>query len=259
MYTGPENEANVQQKGELYTYESLLLVIQASEKELQDELKLRHAVQINGFYRLVHPRYIHRIIDAVLTTAQIHDMQLSRIPVGQCRKHLIDEFELVDLDVDVLTTCLESVSDERPEANAPFSFNEHMVCRLLGERLLVAERGKQWRLDEFLEIWQKRTPHPFEVKLDYLRGIYIKTPRIRSSTDTASNWLISYFPLSELPADPAARFAQLFQEQKQWAPEDIMPFIEDLAPDKKKLDALLLKYTRSQKQDGRVVYGSRIK
>jgi sister chromatid cohesion protein DCC1 len=71
--------------------------------------------------------------------------------------------------------------------------------------------------------------------------------------------LISYFPLSELPADPAARFSQLFLEQKQWAPEDIMPFIEDLAPDKKKLDALLLKFTRSQKQDGRVVYGSRIK
>ncbi|KAG2180468.1 hypothetical protein INT44_003472 [Umbelopsis vinacea] len=259
MYTGPENEGTIQSKGQLYTYDNLLSLIQASEQELQQELKRRHVVVIDGYYRLIHPRYLHRIIDAVITSAEIHDMELTRISVDQCRQYLMEEFELNMLDEDVLTKCLETASDEQTAADGTYCFNETKLCRLLGERLLVAERGKQWQLDEFLELWQKRTPHPFEAKLEMLRGLYIKTPKSRSSGESLSNWLISYFPLSELPADPAGRFSHLFLEQKQWVPEDILPFIEDLAPDKKKLDALLLKFTRSQKLDGRVVYGSRIK
>jgi Sister chromatid cohesion protein Dcc1 len=96
-------------------------------------------------------------------------MELTRISVDQCRQYLMDEFELNVLDVDVLTKCLESVSDEQSAEDGTYTFNEAKLCRLLGERLLVAERGKQWQLDEFLDLWQKRTPHPFEAKLDMLR------------------------------------------------------------------------------------------
>ncbi|CAO3692680.1 unnamed protein product [Umbelopsis ramanniana] len=169
MYTGPENESAIQAKGQLYTYDNLLTLIQASEQELQQELNRRHAVIIDGYYRLIHPRYLHRIIDAVITSAEIHDMELKRISVDQCRKYLMEEFELNVVDVDVLTKCLESVSEEQSAADGTYAFNEAKLCRLLGERLLVAERGKQWQLDEFLEVWQKRTPHPFEANLDMLR------------------------------------------------------------------------------------------
>lgn len=96
-------------------------------------------------------------------------MDLKRISVDQCRKYLMEEFELNVVDVDVLTKCLESVSDEQSAADGTYALNEAKLCRLLGERLLVAERGKQWQLDEFLEVWQKRIPHPFEAKLDMLR------------------------------------------------------------------------------------------
>jgi hypothetical protein len=135
-----------------------------------------------GFYRLIHPRYLHRMIDAVITIAEIHDMDIARISVDQCRQHLIDEFELKDLDMEVLKKCLEAVSEERSAEDGMFSFNEEKLCRLLGERLLVAERGKQWQLDEFLDVWQKQTPHPFEAKLEFLRvTVYIAGVNIFSS------------------------------------------------------------------------------
>lgn len=118
---------------------------------------------------MIHPAYLHRIIDAVITTAQIHDMDLSNISAADCIQPLIDEFELSELREDVLIKCLESVSDERENENDRLALNEHRLCRFLGERLLVIEQGKQWHMDEFMKVWRKRTPHPFEAKWEYLR------------------------------------------------------------------------------------------
>jgi hypothetical protein len=108
---------------------------------------------------LIHPAYLHHIVDAVITTAQMHDMELSGISAADC----------IQLREDVLIKCLEFVSDERENEHDRFALNEHRLCRLLGERLLVMEQGKQWHMNEFMEVWQRRTPHPFEAKLEYLR------------------------------------------------------------------------------------------
>jgi sister chromatid cohesion protein DCC1 len=56
---------------------------------------------------------------------------------------------------------------------------------------------------------------------------------------------LSYFPCSELPIDPAMRFADLFLTRARWKAEDIAPYLSDIAVDKKDLDKLILKYARA--------------
>lgn len=67
-----------------------------------------------------------------------------------------------------------------------------------------------------------------------------------------------YFPASELPLDAASRFSELFSMKPRWRLDEIAPFLEDLAVDSKKRDALTLKFTRKFKgDDGQTCYTAR--
>ena len=99
--------------------------------------------------------------------------------------------------------------------------------------------------------------------MDVLRGLaFLEFPSgAKANQDDA---LIRYFPKSSLEMDVKARFQQLFLVKKKWTREDIIPYIEDLVDPvtphgakQKKLDALLLKHTRSTKESGQPVYSSR--
>jgi sister chromatid cohesion protein DCC1 len=63
---------------------------------------------------------------------------------------------------------------------------------------------------------------------------------------------------SNLPFSPKERLEQLFLVKRKWLAEDLIPFIEDMAENKKKLDVLLLKYARVSNSEGRVYYTSRL-
>jgi sister chromatid cohesion protein DCC1 len=56
---------------------------------------------------------------------------------------------------------------------------------------------------------------------------------------------LTYFPSFELPLDPLARFSDLFLTQSRWRAEEIGPFLDDIAIDRKERDKLLLKYARA--------------
>ncbi|KAL9935765.1 hypothetical protein V8E36_005342 [Tilletia maclaganii] len=80
---------------------------------------------------------------------------------------------------------------------------------------------------------------------------------------------IQYFPSSLLPTEPAQRFGELFLTRPHWTQDELLPFLEDLAPGssssllttsgsdaaaaekrqkegRKAIDSLLMKFTRSK-------------
>lgn len=71
------------------------------------------------------------------------------------------------------------------------------------------------------------------------------------------NSLLTYLPASTLPAEPAARFANLFLARPRWTGEDISPFLEDIAVNAKERDKLLLKYCRTVTDSGSIWYMAR--
>lgn len=69
---------------------------------------------------------------------------------------------------------------------------------------------------------------------------------------------LKYFPNHILLSmDAKSRFEYLFKARSKWTQDEIVPYIEDLATDKKKLDAMLLKYARASGEKNHITYTSR--
>lgn len=68
---------------------------------------------------------------------------------------------------------------------------------------------------------------------------------------------LTYFPSSELPLGPLARFSDLFLTRSRWKAEEIAPFLDDIAIDRKERDKLLLKYARALTTPDGTYYTSR--
>lgn len=82
------------------------------------------------------------------------------------------------------------------------------------------------------------------------KGNFIVSNQLGSS-------LLTYFPASALPAEPAARFADLFLARPRWTGDDISPFLADIAVNTKERDKLLLKYCRTVTDSGSIWYMAR--
>jgi len=80
--------------------------------------------------------------------------------------------------------------------------------------------------------------HKTHIHSHYLQGSYLVS--VLDNTDH-----LTYFPSSELPVDPAQRFADLFLTRSRWRRDDIAPFLQEIAMNSKERDKLLLKYCRT--------------
>lgn len=205
-----------------------------------------------GKYRTFDLSYLHQLLDALVTNATIEGLDLENMEIEKAQACIL---QLEDIPQSVVNGCLDAFCDRL--GNNRLTLNKDRVCRFLGQAALASERGKEWRLEEFLDVWKALVPDIFAVEMDMLRGLYIVSERV--VTQQRRQQYITYFPVNELPTDPAQRFARLFTEKKRWTEQEIVPYLEDLAPDAKKRDALLLKYTRTQRDHGTLYYGTKIK
>lgn len=85
---------------------------------------------------------------------------------------------------------------------------------------------------------------------DLAKGNYIASKQQGST-------VLTYFPASELPPEPAARFAGLFLARPRWTGGEISPFLADIAVNVKERDKLLLKYCRTVTDSGSICYTAR--
>ncbi|RUS21596.1 hypothetical protein BC937DRAFT_92141 [Endogone sp. FLAS-F59071] len=291
MYAGPEAESQHSQT-ELYTLEDLQTLVQASDTELRMGLRDRNAILIGGmqlnqsivlliylhlhltfllpitsylpdYYRLIQPAYLHTVLDTLITSATAEDMPFDALRLGDCAQSLQEH----GISREIVRHCLRSFSetrdkgkvdervDEEGDDDEVYTLSETKVCRFLGLRLLNAERGKSWNLQEFMILWESVVPDQFRVSLDILKGYHLLAPLPTDPTNLHAR-LITYFSHTDLPLDPARRFAELFAVRRRWTADEIEPYVADLVFDKKRLDAVLLKHTRSTKEkemDGQMV------
>jgi sister chromatid cohesion protein DCC1 len=75
---------------------------------------------------------------------------------------------------------------------------------------------------------------------------------------TGEEVMLTYFPHSALPFDPAARFVELFLTRQRWKHEEIEPFLLDIAVNSKERDKLLLKHARALTNTEGVWYTARV-
>jgi len=88
----------VSNNSKLYKLKDLYSLIQASSNEIIQGLLDLHAVEIDGYWRLIDPKFTHEILDLLLTSAIQHDWSVSQISLKNCISALPDYSELVILN-----------------------------------------------------------------------------------------------------------------------------------------------------------------
>ncbi|KAJ3049463.1 Sister chromatid cohesion protein DCC1 [Rhizophlyctis rosea] len=249
LYAGPKEEARVDQKL-LYTTESLHELVQASNEELLQGLKEVEALEIDGHWRLLDPAYQETVLRLLIVSAIADDIPLSHMTLEDAARLLNDADDDDGIPKSVSMHVLIAFADKDGENEQTYAISSSKVCRFLGQQLLANSTRHSQSLTSFLQSWSENVPEPFEVEIDMLKGTALihndELPRT-----------IQYFPKSTLPSEAKQRFERLFDVKRKWSYDELLPYIDDLAPDKKKLDALLMKYARMSKSANTMFYTSR--
>ncbi|KAJ3228132.1 Sister chromatid cohesion protein DCC1 [Chytriomyces hyalinus] len=244
MYNGPSNEKRRAGSNQVMRAQ-LLEQIQASASEIDAAVEYVGAFEMDGILRLVHPAFLNEFLLLFIASANVDEKDLNAISLEEAIQLMAEN----DIPEPVITQCFSMIADKNDD-NLTYTISPKKLCRITGSEVLMSLQART-SLDEFMKIWRKSTPSPFEIQLDYLQGLYIL------EDDTGISYSIRYFPKSDLPAPAKDRLEYLFSVRRKWTTSDLMPYIDDLAENKKKLDLLLLKYTRMSKVGDTVFYSAR--
>ncbi|KAH9910634.1 sister chromatid cohesion protein Dcc1 [Fomitopsis serialis] len=235
-----------------FTYEKARAMLQASDAELDQGLKKRRVLILNGELRPISPTYLNAILELLLT----HLVSLS-LPHDSA-------------SMDALCCALQDGYDVRKDVckqvmawfgniiDGEWCMDKTAVVREIGLGLLRPYREESIPLDEFLTKWRKSVGDTFEseVSVDLLSGNYLTQTDVLKEPPIV---VLTYFPSSQLPIDPAARFTDLFLTRPRWKADEISPFLADIVVDAKERDKFLLKYTRAITDAEGIWYTARAK
>lgn len=241
-YEGPENERDP--SASVYTTEDLLDQVQASHEELMDHLKVIHACNIKGFWRLLDFDYEMKLLNHITQLMDAESWSFSRVPLKVC----LEELRSLEPE-EMIAHCLECYGRRfSEEEEVLFALDEDKICRATAQMLL--QNAVKFNLSEFQDVWQQSVPEGMTTRLDQLKGLALVDKTSRPET-------IFLLKTEDLPEDTQERFNTLFSMREKWTEADISPYIQDLCGEKQTIGALLTKYARSSLQNGVKMYNSR--
>ncbi|KAF9792717.1 sister chromatid cohesion protein Dcc1 [Thelephora terrestris] len=248
---GEQDTQNQQQAKKGYlTYAQALTEIQASEAELTNALKDRRILLINGTLRPIAPSYLSTILELLLNSLVSLQQSHESASVRVLADALQDDHEIKPQVTKQVMAWFGDVDEYYWRMDVP------SVLTQVGMGILRAYRHDPIDENEFLNKWKNAVGDTFasRAELSLLLGNYLSSTKPQSQPP--SNQL-TYFPSSELPLGPLARFGDLFLTRTRWKAEDIGPFLDDIAIDRKERDKLLLTYARAVPAPDGTYYTSR--
>ena len=264
LYSGA-NSINTENSA---SFDDLLDTIQCSKVELSNGLKNLKAINVPGTsnstesWFLMDISYHMKILSLICN--YIEEMALDWDVYVIDRDKIIQTLKEIEPDYvisQVFDFYFQSLSgnesnEEKPsmsqnisneKTNTLYKACKDLICKFFGEFLL--ETNPKYRLQEFLQIWQKAVPGGedpnsctnssddpvFKVHIDQLKGVAL----VDHEKDE-----IKRFPEWALPIDVQERLHILFLEREKWSLEDIRPYIESLTTSKLNVNGLLTKYSK---------------
>ncbi|GAA6007138.1 Dcc1p [Rhodotorula paludigena] len=262
-----EEDAATQATRQHVTFDSLRSRIPASDAEIRTALKRNRVVELDGYLRPLPSSFLLSILPSVLSTLPVPAaIAHTAAPTGKKDK---GKGKAVPAAASSGPVWTEAEDDDLVDALDAVDCGSEQVARALlgwfGEELEVAGK-RRWKLDARQVVKEvgivslanggfgRQPLDPFVTKwksvaggfaplceLSLLAGLHICEPPPLST--------IQYLPPSSLSPDPAARFAELFSLKSRWLEADMSLFIDDLTGgDKKKRDALVLKFVRKVRE-----------
>ncbi|RPD63626.1 hypothetical protein L227DRAFT_591615 [Lentinus tigrinus ALCF2SS1-6] len=249
-----ESDDEVTKKRQKFTYEDAQGAIQASDAELDKGLRDRRVLILNGELRPIARSHLTTILELILTNLVSLSLPHAAAPIATLLSALEDEHDIRRAVSRQVLKWFGRVDEYR----GTWEMDVDAVIREVGLGLLRAYRDEPTYDGAFLAQWRKAVGDTFEdkVSLTLLSGNYLVSI---DSLSEPPKTLLAYFPSSELPVDPWARFAELFLARPRWKIEEIAPFLADISVDAKERDKLLLKHARAVTDPDGIWYTARAK
>ncbi|TFK82179.1 hypothetical protein K466DRAFT_603889 [Polyporus arcularius HHB13444] len=251
---GTNSDDDVSEKRQKFTYEDARSTIQASHAELDKGLRDRRILILNGELRPIARSHLTTILELILTNLVSLSLPHTAAPIATLVSALEDEHDIRSAVSRQVLGWFGRVDENR----GTWEMNVDAVIREVGLGILRVYWNDPAHDKAFLAQWRKAVGDTFEdkVALPLLSGNYL------TSIDSLSEppkTLLTYFPSSELPVEPGARFAELFLARPRWKIEEISPFLADISVDAKERDKLLLKHARTVTDPEGIWYAARAK
>lgn len=236
------NGTNIDEAGA--SESKLLDFVQCSQDELHKELKSIDACHFKGKFVLLDPDYKMRILSLITNFIDENSWKFEEVFKSQTLDALseIEPRELVE-------SVFDSFSTGKSDDINLFSLDTAKVSRFYAEYLL--QSGSSFNLEEFVSMWKEAVPDGITVDVDkHLLGISLIDETKRPKT-------VRYFTENSLPEKVQERLEVLFRMREKWTIEEISPYVEKLTTPKLNVNALLTKYARTSKVDGKKVFGAK--
>ncbi|KAF7352720.1 Glutamine synthetase [Mycena venus] len=245
-----EDQPSSEPEGGGLTYAAARATIQASDAELARGLRQQRILDIHGALRPIAPGYLATILETILNLLVSQSMAPHAVPVEDVAATLADENEISRaVSMQVMSWFGEIVA-------GVWTMDVEGVLKEIGLGILRHHKDDPIAKDTLLDKWKLAVGDTFEasVSLSLLSGNYLMSP----GSALGGGDLLTYFPSSALPVDPASRFVDLFLTRPRWKADDIAPFLSDIAINTKDRDKLLLKYTRATTDNAAVWYTKKV-
>ncbi|GAA5833119.1 hypothetical protein JCM11251_006521 [Rhodosporidiobolus azoricus] len=252
-----------------YTFDSLRSHLPASDAEIRIALSRLRVVTLSSYLRPLSSSFLLSLLPSILKSLPLpaaiaHAAAPAKGKKAAARSapsaaassassplwaeatdaELLDALDAVDCGNDDVAREILGWFGERVVGGYRRSWkvDTRKVVREVGVVLLAEGGFGQQAVDPFLAKWKSLCGGFSPVcDLALLAGLILHRPAPLNT--------LQYLPSSSLSPDPPQRFSELFALKPRWLEADMSLFIDDLTGgDKKKRDALVLKFVRKVKE-----------
>ncbi|KAE8220779.1 hypothetical protein CF319_g5748 [Tilletia indica] len=251
-----------------FTHRQLRSIVQASEKEFVQALSEFRVIQLGSRLRLIASSYRVTLLRLIHAQLMLESLSPARVPVQSIVKTLAKESNVPEpITRAALLSWYGEPIEEAEGVKGETAGSSSQIARLRPEPIardigleLLSKYRTPTSLPTFLQEWKKAVGDLFEehANISLLRGFSLLHPSplpvalfpppgtVASAPSHNSNAAgsgaqvatpelvkqnsIQYYPASLLPSEPAQRFAELFLTRPHWTQDELLPFLEDLAP-----------------------------
>ena len=225
-----------------FTLNELKQSIQASEVELLEALHDSDAIEIGERWGLVSQEYLDALVDVLVSKVS----PSAALPMKEVLNSMASEGFGHPAVGQIVLRFLTGGETSK--------LNVKRVSRFYAKKLL--QKRSKWKLDHFLQEWEKVLPVGVVPQIDMLEGLVLKEI-LGYETE------ISYLDISLLPREPKERFEMLFQKKERWPAKELKPFLRGmvLKPGSTEDDLLLEfchSYHKNANQNNPLMYSLKV-
>lgn len=265
----------------LYTPQQISSIVQASPRELQQGLDQNRVLLLDGYYRMIAPSFLLEALQILMNRLDRCGHSYDSVPIEETLSSLQEDH---DIRKEVIQAILLQWFGKKKQGDNDeiVELNGQDIVKFIGIQLLESKaKSNQIELQSFLNEWEKTTGPLLSHHIDlpllkvswvvkqsnrnsklkslpffslsspslslFFQGHYLTFPVPPTQPSDSIPAMVQHFDASDLPLDPSTRLQYLFLKRSQWTLQELTPFLDEIAIDAKKRDAILLKYARSTK------------